>query len=584
MIESARVILNTKPFPFLKLPDFNIRQFSSWLIIGTVSATFSSCIMVGPNYSTPKSSVEKQWVESSAVSKKPQKVSDALWWKKFHDPVLNQLIEIAYKNNPTLQMAGVNILKARADLNGAIGNLFPQSQGLSGGTSYYYLPPQSSNSNSSAQFQPGTPLGTAFSQQLSNNNNTGGMQIGPNLFTNQLLFSATWELDFWGKYRRTIQSDKASFLSSMAAYDNALVSLIGDVANSYVNIRTTQAQIQVNQENVELQKESLRIAEDRFHAGQTSQLDVTQAQTELAQTQAQIPSLENTLRQTKNGLAVQLGITPSEVDRLVKPGKLPTAPDKIITGIPHDLLRRRPDVREAGLNAASQSAKIGVQVANMLPAFSLNGTFGYSSNNIGDNSLSSIFNWQNSIVQSAGSFTMPILNYGRLINKVRSQDASFQMAVLNYQNTVLTAQKEVENGLSSFKHGKQSAVFLQTAVTAAKASTKLAIDRYKAGQADYTTVLTAEQQQLSVENSLVGTDGSVMLGLVSAYKALGGGWEMRQGRDVISPQVKTEMQKTTRWGRMMEPPNHIPQVAPEDQPVQVPKGHTWIWNLLNINK
>jgi NodT family efflux transporter outer membrane factor (OMF) lipoprotein len=536
--------------------------------------------MVGPNFSTPRTNVEDAWVGSSAVSLQPQSVSDILWWRMFRDPVLNRLVEIAYRNNPTLQIAGVKILKARAELNGSIGNLFPQQQGVTGGTSYYYIPPQSGNS----QFQPGTPLGQGFSQQLSNNNRTSGVQLGPNLFTNQLLFSASWEIDFWGKYRRQVQSDKASFLASVAAYDNALVTLIGDVANSYVNIRTAQAQIRVNQENVLVQKESLRIAEVRFNAGQTSQLDVTQAQTELAETQAKIPGLENTLRQTKNGLAVQLGLPPDAVDRLIKPGRLPNPPQKVVAGIPRDLLRRRPDVRQAGLDAASQSAKIGVQVANLLPAFSLNGTFGYASNNIGNNSLADIFNWQNSIVQSAGSFTMPLFNYGRLINKVRVQDASFQAAVFNYQNTVLTAQKEVENGLSAFKYGKQSVVYLESAVTAAKASTQLAIYRYKAGQSDFTTVLSALQQQLGVENSLVGTQGDVMLGLVAAYRSLGGGWQLREGGDVISPEVKIEMQRTTRWGRMMEPSRHLPKVSPEEQPVEVPKGRTWIWNLLNINK
>lgn len=537
--------------------------------------------MVGPNYSTPKSSVEAQWVESSVVGGTSQSAADALWWKQFRDPVLNRLIEIAYQNNPTLQIAGVKILQARAQLNGAIGNLFPQQQGISGGTSYYYLPP--SSSDNSSQLQPGSPLGTAFSDQLSNNSG-GGLQIGPNLFTNQLLFSSTWEIDFWGKYRRQVQSDKSSFLASVAAYDNALVSLIGDVVNSYVNIRTTQAQIRVAQENVTLQQETLEIAQVRFQAGETSELDVQQAQTELSQTQAEIPGLENTLRQTKNGLAVQLGIPPDAVDRLVKPGKLPVPPSKIAAGIPRDLLRRRPDVRQAGLDAAAQSAKIGVQVANMLPAFSLNGTFGYSSNNIGDNTLANIFNWQNSITQSAGSLTMPIFNYGRLINKVRVQDASFQEAVLNYQNTVLVAQKEVENGLSGFKYGKQSVGFLETAVKAAQLSTQLSIDRYKAGQTDYTTVLTAQQQLLSVQNSLVSTQGDVMLGLVAVYRSLGGGWQLRSGQDVISPTVKEEMQKRTRWGRMMEPAEHLPVVPPEDQPVETPKGRPWLWNLLNINK
>jgi NodT family efflux transporter outer membrane factor (OMF) lipoprotein len=539
--------------------------------------------MVGPNYSTPKSKVEVAWVDSGVVSGKAQNAADRLWWKNFHDPVLNRLVEIAYANNPSLQAAGVKILQARAELSGTIGNLFPQQQGISGGVNYYYLPPSDSGNNSS-QFQPGTPLGTALSQDLSNNFNRSGFQIGPNLFTDQVLFSSSWEIDFWGKYRRQIQSDKATFLASVAAYDNALVSLIGDIVNSYVNIRTTQEQIRVNEENVVVQKESLRIAETRFQAGQTSQLDVEQAKTELAQTEAKIPGLENTLRQTKNALAVQLGVPPASVDALLKPGRIPSPPAKLAAGIPRDLLRRRPDVRQAALDAASQSAKIGVQIANMLPAFSLKGTIGYSSNNIGDNSLSEIFNWQNAIVQSAASFTMPVFNYGRLINKVRVQDASFREAVLNYQNVVLTAQKEVENGLSAFKYGKQSVVYLDQAVAAAKMSTKLAIDRYKAGQSDFTTVLSALQQQLNVENSLVGAQGDVVLGLVLAYRSVGGGWELREGRDVISPEVKEEMAKAKYWGRTLEPARHIPATPPEDQPVEVSKKRPWIWNLLNINK
>ena len=538
--------------------------------------------MVGPHYSTPKSKVEAAWVDSGVVPGKAQNAADRLWWRNLHDPVLNRLVEIAYANNPSLQAAGVKILKARAELSGTIGNLFPQQQGISGGVNYYYLLP--SDSGNSSQFQPGTPLGTALSQDLSNNFNRSGFQIGPNLFTDQVLFSSSWEIDFWGKYRRQIQSDKATFLASVAAYDNALVSLIGDVANSYVNIRTTQEQIRVNEENVVVQKESLRIAETRFQAGQTSQLDVEQAKTELAQTEAKIPGLENTLRQTKNALAVQLGVPPASVDALLRPGRIPSPPAKLAAGIPRDLLRRRPDVRQAALDAASQSAKIGVQIANMLPAFSLKGTIGYSSNNIGDNSLSEIFNWQNALVQSAASFTMPVFNYGRLINKVRVQDASFREAVLNYQNVVLTAQKEVENGLSAFKYGKQSVVYLDQALTAAKMSTRLAIDRYKAGQSDFTTVLSALQQQLNVENSLVGAQGDVVLGLVLAYRSLGGGWELREGRDVISPEVKEEMAKAKYWGRTLEPARHIPATPPEDQPVEVSKKRPWIWNLLNINK
>jgi NodT family efflux transporter outer membrane factor (OMF) lipoprotein len=539
--------------------------------------------MVGPNYQTPKSDVEKQWVDSIAVSKRSPTQPDAFWWKKLNDPILNHLIEIAYKNSPTLQMAGVNILGARAQLNHAIGNLFPQSQGISGGSSWYYLTPNSSGGNSSTQFQPGTPLGQAFSQQLSNNLNSGGSQLGPNLYLSQFLFNSSWEIDFWGKYRRTVQADKASYLASVASYDNALVTLIGDVASSYVNIRTTQQLIRVTQENIALQKESLRIATERFKAGQVSQQDPEEAQTELSQTESQIPSLENTLQQDKNGLAQLLGMTPSAVEPLIKPGVMPTPPSKIIAGIPVDLLRRRPDVRMAGLTAASQSALIGVQVASILPAFSLSGTFGYANQANNNYSLGNIFTWQNSIVASGASFSMPVFNYMRLVNNVRVQNATFQSAVLNYQNTVLNAQKEVENGLSQFSYGKQGVSYLQSAVSSAKTSTDLSLYRYKCGQTDYTTVLTIEQQLMSVEESLVSAQGNVLIGLVSAYRSLGGGWEMRQGGDVISSEVKRDLEKTFWWGQMLKPSQHLPSVPPEERPVKVPKGSPSLPNLLNVN-
>jgi outer membrane protein TolC len=275
---------------------------------------------------------------------------------------------------------------------------------------------------------------------------------------------------------------------------------------------------------------------------------------------------------------------PSGVDALLKPGKIPSVPSSLTAGIPNDLLRRRPDVRQAGFSAASKCALIGVQITNLLPAFSLSGSFGATSSDIASQQLTNIFNWQNSLVNAASGFTMPIFNYGRLENQVRVADASFQEAILKYQNTVLNAQKEVENGLSAYYHGRESMCFLADAVKAAKQSTKLAMIRYLQGQAIYTTVLTAQQQQLSVESSYVSEQGSTVAGVVSTYRALGGGWQMRNGNDVISAKVKKEMSDRTNWGRMLAEKNHLPQVSPEDRPADaVPKNRP-IWNLININK
>ena len=344
------------------------------------------------------------------------------------------------------------------------------------------------------------------------------------------------------------------------------MTLIADIATNYVNIRTLEERIRVAAANAETQKQSFEVAEAQFHSGETDELDMRQAETVLGQTQSQIPQLQNTLNQTKYGLAVLLGVTPDEVDRqLAGPSHIPVARGAIAAGIPRDLLRRRPDVRAAGLTAAAQSALIGVAKANMYPALSLSGVFGFSSNNEGKNSLADLFSWQSKAVQAGASFVWPIFNYGRLVNQVRVQDAQFQQAILNYQNTVLTAQQEVENGLSAFYTELQALSNLTTASTAAHRSTELSMIHYRAGETTYTTVLSTEQSQLSVDDAVASSRGSVALGLISVYRALGGGWELRGSGDVVSDEVKAEMGRRTNWGRMLKPDQHLPPAPPEEK-------------------
>ena len=289
-------------------------------------ALTTSC-MVGPNYRTPDAKVEQQWTYGPSASAKQTNRNDASWWKTFKDPVLNNLIEVAYRNNLTQQIAGVRILQARAQLNATIGNLFPQQQNISGALNYTKV---------------STPDRLASFTGATND-----------FAMDQVLFSSSWEIDFWGKFRRNIQSEQATYLSTVASYDDAMVTLIADVASSYVNIRTAEERIRVAQENAESQKESHRVAVAQFTSGETSQLDEQQAATLLAQTEAQVPRLQNTLNQAKTGLAVLLGETPDKVDRyLAGSSRIPVASTGVAAGIPRDLLRRRPDVRVAGLNAA----------------------------------------------------------------------------------------------------------------------------------------------------------------------------------------------------------------------------------------
>ena len=494
--------------------------------------------MLGPDYRTPKADVAAQWTTDSAVAARTPDAADAYWWKAFNDPALNELVELAYRNNPTLQVAGVRVLAARAQLNQSIGNLFPQQQALSGGATYTKL---------------NTPSKTLLPAG-----------IDSEYTSDQLMFSASWELDFWGKYRRGIESDRATYLGTVTSYDDALVTLVADVATSYVNIRTTEERLRVAARNADTQRESLRVATAQYKYGETSELDVRQATTVLGQTEAQIPRLQNTLNQARNGLAVLLGVAPGRLDAYLKGGgDIPAPPAQVAVGMPKDLLRRRPDVRAAGLTAAAQSALIGVARANMYPAFSLSGVFGYSSNNLGDNSLGNLFKWQNGAGQAGASFVWPVFNYGRLVNQVRVQDAAFEQAILNYQNTVLNAQAEVENGISAFRTEQQALDNLTRAASAAHRSTELSMVQYKSGEADYTTVLSTEQAQLSVEDSVASSRGNVLLGLISLYRALGGGWELREGHDVISDEVRAEMARRTNWGQMLQPGHHLPGQSPE---------------------
>lgn len=494
-----------------------------------------SACMLGPDYRTPKSDLDAQWTQASAKSEPAAGAVDTYWWKSLNDPALDELIEAAFANNPTLQIAGVRVLEARAQLNQSIGNLFPQQQALSGGATY---------TNTTLQPASASPVPGSISS---------------NYQSAQLFFSASWELDFWGKYRRSIESQRASFLGTVASYDDALVTLIADVASSYVNIRATEERLRVASRNADIQRESLRVASAQYKYGETSELDVRQASTILEQTEAQIPRLQNTLTQARNGLAVLLGVAPGRLDTYLKgPGDIPTPPEQIAVGIPRDLLRRRPDVRAAGLSAAAQSALIGVAKANMYPALSLSGMFGYASNNVGGNTLGDLFSWKSPVSQVGGTFVWPVFNYGRLVNQVRVQDANFEQTILNYQNTVLNAQAEVENGLSAFYTERQALANLTHAAEAARRSTALSLVQYKAGEADYTTVLSTEQAQLSVEDAVVTSRGNVLLGMIGVYRALGGGWEIRDGRDVISDQVRAEMDRRTNWGQMLQPANHLP--------------------------
>lgn len=513
-------------------------MFKIKTISAAISALFllNACTMVGPDYKKPDTQVTDKWsgIDNRGANNgvKSTATQDAQWWKSFNDPVLTALIEEGYKNNLTLQSTGIKVLQARAVLAQSVGELYPQQQGLS----------------------------SNYTNQTIGEGSTYASTIPSTFDTAAVSMSASWEPDFWGKYRRAIQSNDASFLASLAAYDDALVSLTAEIGSSYIAIRTYQTQIAVTEKSIRLLKESLTVVQNRYQNGQDSLSDVEQATTSLNQTQANLPTLKTSLQQQKDAMAVLIGTTPDKVDAFLSKGKakIPTAPNSVAVGIPKDVLRQRPDVHQAELQAMAQSEAIGAVKAQLYPAFSLTGSFGYSSSNIGSNSISDIFQWSNHTVSIGPSLSLPLFNYGQITNQVRQQDALFQQAIFNYQNTVLTAQKEVQDGIVSYVESQQSLKAMNLANDAAVRTTQLTLTRYEAGAVDYSAVLDAEQQQLAVQTALVNAQGSVPQGLISLYRALGGGWQIRQGHDVVSNDVKKQMSDRTNWGSLLEQPNHEP--------------------------
>ena len=504
----------------------NGRWFATCLALLWLTA----CTTVGPDFETPQAPVAEKWQEAQDPVYKSGDI-DASWWKVFGDAVLNELIEVAYRQNLSLQAAGLRILEARAQLAIATGTQYPQQQ-LAAGSAIY---------NSASK-------------------NAANTSAGDLTFTDYALsIDAAWELDLWGKFRRGIQAADADYLASIANYDDLLVTLTADVANTYAAVRTFEERLTIANENVRLQRRSVDIAEARFRGGQVSELDVRQAETLLYRTQAAIPVLTAGVQQARNALSILLGMLPGRVNEILgAPGTIPVAPREVAVGIPNELLRRRPDVRRAELQAATQSALIGVAKADLYPSFSLVGSVGVlsssgtNSTRSGNSGFDSLFSSDSLFFVGGPQFNWPFLNYGRIKNSVRVQDARFQQAVANYQNTVLRAARETEDAMTGFLRARDETDFRDLAAGAAKRSADLAFVQYSEGAADYTKVLLTQQSLAEEQDRLTTARGDVLANLIALYKSLGGGWEVRAGKDVVPNATREEMQKRTDWGKLLD--------------------------------
>jgi NodT family efflux transporter outer membrane factor (OMF) lipoprotein len=501
----------------------------------TLSEYIHNGFKVGPNYARPPAPVAAHWIDANDKRVRSDAEDDSHWWTVFNDPILSDLIQRAYNQNLTLREAGFRVLQARASLGIAVGELAPQTQEMIG--SY-------------------TRRGV--SENVANRVATPKRWFS----TWDYGFGLAWELDFWGRFRRGIEAADDTLDASVEEYDDVLVTLIGDVAANYVQYRTLEQQLAYARANVKLQTDILKIATARFKGGQVSKLDVNQAQSNLSATETLIPQLEISIRETTDRLCLLLGIPPEDLRYRLGQGSIPAAPPAVAVGIPGNLLRRRPDVRRAEREAAAQCARIGVAEAEFYPQISLNGTLGWAAED-----LKHLFD-QLSFRGSIGpEFRWEILNYCRILNNVRKQDARFQELVSKYQQTALKANVEVEDGLVRFLRAQEEAQTANESVEAQQASVKEAITQYNSGLTDFNRVAVLEEQLVSRQNQLALAQGDIALGLIQVYRALGGGWQIR-----CDPHGPAQAPPAGPAQRTVHGPRRSPTQGPCQQaPTQCPR-------------
>ena len=485
----------------------------------------SGCTTLGPDFSPPEAPVAADWSETDPAMLSNQPADHPQWWTAFNDPVLNQLIEIAQSQNLTLRSAGLRVLQAQAQLGIATGSKYPQVQQVSGSATQY---------------------------KISKNGSDNIPQLDDSFGLYNLDFGLSWEVDFWGRFQRMIESSSAQLQAQVANYDAVMVELTAEVARSYVLLRTLETRVQLARQNVAVQARALQIADVKFRNGAVTELDVQQARTILNKTKSLIPALQSSLSEASNALAVLLGMLPQDLEPLLSVSAPVPSPSAVVAvGMPQDLIRRRPDIRRAEWAMAAQSAQIGVAVTDLYPHFSLGGSIGVSTTDIGGNGFIDLFDADSVGSSLFGGFTWNVFNYGRLKNNVRFQDARFQELLVDYQRLVLTAQAEVDTAIAAYLRAHTQAGYLDESVDAATRSVELSTVQYREGSIDFNQVLSTLTQQTEQQDALTATTGTIATNLVNLYKVLGGGWQFDAERGVDdyanSRDQKDMLSRTSYW-------------------------------------
>jgi NodT family efflux transporter outer membrane factor (OMF) lipoprotein len=415
------------------------------------------------------------------------------WWKTFNDPVLDSLITRAVESNLDLLIAEARIREARFQSGVVSSELWPSVE-----TSASYS--RSRRSQGISVIPPKA-------------------RLKRNLY--EAGFDASWEIDLFGGKRHAIEAARADIDAAVENRRDVLVTLLAEVARNYIEVRGFQRRLAIVRSNVGVQQETVEITRTRFKAGLSSELDAVQAEALLATTQSQIPTLESSMKQAIHRIGILLGQKPDALQAgLTKGSPIPSAPAMVPVGLPSDLLRRRPDVRRAERELAAATARIGVATANFFPKFSLTGDFGFQTEDL------NIFSLTRSRYWSFGpTIRWPIFQAGRIRANVKVQNARQEQVLVNYEKAVLTALEDVENALVIFAGEQVRYKNLTDAVNASRHAVELANELFSKGLANFLSVLDAERSLYTSEDSLIQSERTVSLNLVTLYKALGGGWE-----------------------------------------------------------
>ncbi|PPQ25875.1 efflux transporter outer membrane subunit [Rhodopila globiformis] len=505
-----------------------------------------SACTVGPDFVPPKAPSIASWRDPSAHRTRapvtPQSNPDPAWWQGFHDPVLTRLINRAISGNLDLQQAVLRVVESRQgevaaraaglpSVNGS-GSYMREQLGLRG-----LLLSQGTYGQAEALGAPGSPLntfspglGTRAASSIIGALNQFGQPV--NLF--QYGLNSSWELDLFGRVRRSEEQARASTEAQIEATNDALVMLEGQVAQAYIQLRGAQALTTSQVQNIRVAQEAYDLTRMRQRQGLTTELDVDQATTQLANFQSQLPGYEKQSEQAMNRLSVLVGEPPGTLDAtLGRVAPLPKLPAVIGIGIPSTLARRRPDIRQAEAQLHAATANVGVATASFYPDVSLTGSFGLRA-------LDGAYltNWASSFYSFGPSISLPIFQGGQLTANLRLARAQEAQAALAYRSTVLNALQEVEDALVAYRTDRAARNRIRVAVKSAQTTQYLARDRYSHGLADFIEVLDAQRTLTATRQQLVQADVALSNDVVGLYNALGGGWQ-EDSADINAPAVAT---------------------------------------------